>query len=32
MLGTIYRRPNTNVNTFIDYLDNLIEPFKKGMN
>ena len=28
MLGTVYRTPNTNVNTFIDYLDNLIEPLK----
>ena len=30
MLGTVYRRPNTNSNTFIDYLDGLIEPFKSS--
>ena len=32
MLGTVYRTPNTNVNTFIDYLDTLIEPLKIVMN
>ena len=30
MLGTVYRTPNTNVNTFIDYLDTLIEPLKNS--
>ena len=30
MLGTVYRTPNTNVNTFIDYLDILIEPLKNS--
>ena len=30
LLGTVYRIPNTNPNTFIDYLDALIEPFKNS--
>ena len=30
MLGIVYRTPNTNPNTFIDYLDSLIEPFKSS--
>ena len=30
MIGTVYRTPNTNVNTFIDYLDTLIEPIKNS--